>query len=101
VVRDYAAFAGLGAEYGNTTETIRDRMVEIEKQSTQIAQDISTISENVQAITDTVSGTANSANDLADATSRIAGSLENLNETSKKNSQHSAYLNAQISKYTF
>ncbi|MBE5895951.1 MAG: methyl-accepting chemotaxis protein [Lachnospiraceae bacterium] len=101
VVRDYAAFAGLGAEYGNTTETIRDRMVEIEQQSTQIAQDISTISENVQAITDTVSGTANSANDLADATSRIAGSLENLNETSKKNSQHSVYLNAQISKYTF
>lgn len=101
VVRDYAAFASLGAEYGNTTETIRDQMLQIEQQSTQIAQDISAISENVQTITDTVSGTVSSANDLADATNRIAGSLGTLNETSKKNSQQSVYLNAQISKYTF
>lgn len=101
VVKDYDIFADIGEEYGNTTETIGARMVSIEQQSAEIAKTISCINETVQEITATVLSTAQSANDLADATGTISDSLDNLNNTSLKNTTHTENLNKQLSKYVF
>ncbi len=101
VVKDYDAFATLGEEYGNTTDTIREQMIEIGGQSEQISQNISEINVKVQDITTTVTDAAESANDLANSTTRISTSLENLNTSSQKNAMSSEMLNEQVSKYTF
>ncbi len=101
IVKDYDAFAQLGEEYGNTTDAIREQMVEIGEQSTQISHNIAEISETVQGITSTVMMTAESAGQIARSTSEISESLENLNTTSQRNTQSSEILNAQVNKYTF
>jgi len=101
VVNDYDAFASLGEEYGNTTETIGEQMSFIEAQTDEIARNISEISETVQAITETVSTTADSANELANETNSISESLENLSLTSQKNAAHSENLNGQLSRYVY
>lgn len=101
VSKDYDAFAQLGEEYGNTTDTIRSRMIQIGEQSTQISRNIADINTSVQNITSTVTLTAQSANDLALSTSRISESFENLNGASRNNSIHSEKLSRQVNKYTF
>lgn len=101
VVKDYDAFANLGEEYGNTTDTIFVQMAEIGDQSTQISRTISDINRNVQDITATVIMTAESAGEMAESTNQIADSLENLKDTSQKNELHSETLNKQVNKYTF
>ena len=101
VVKDYDAFAALGEEYGNTTNTIQVQMTEIGKQSTSISQTISNLNVNLQDITSTVIATAESANEMALSTSKISASLKNLNMASKKNSENSESLNEQVKKYTF
>lgn len=101
VVRDYDAFANLGEEYGNTTDTIFVQMKEIGEQSTQISNKISDISRNVQDITNTVMMTAESAGAIANSTSRITESLEALKDTSQQNVVHSETLNKQVNKYKF
>lgn len=101
VVQDYDAFAVLGEEYGNTTDTIREQMLEIGGQSEQISQNIADINMKVQDITATVTDAAESANGVANSTTRISNSLENLNVSSKKNAMSSETLNEQVNKYTF
>ena len=101
VVKDYDAFAELGEEYGNTTDTIWTQMAEIGDQSTQISHNISDITETVQNITNTVTVTAESANELAHSTNQISESLDNLNATSRSNAVNSENLSEQVSKYTF
>ena len=101
VVRDYDAFAGLGEEYGSTTDFICQQMVGIENQSMQIAKDISNINTNIQTITETVAATAESADDLVKSTVKISDSLEKLNAASQKNTSHSEKLNGHIGKYHF
>ncbi len=101
VVRDYDAFAELGAEYGSTTNTIGVQMSEIEEQSSQISQSISEINEMVREIASTVSATAESANDLANSTSVISESLDNLNQTSQRNAYNSENLSEQLNRYVF
>lgn len=101
VVQDYDAFAVLGEEYGNTTDTIREQMIVIGGQSEQISQNISDINGKVQDITATVTDAAESANGVANSTTRISNSLENLNVSSKKNAMSSEVLNEQVNKYTF
>lgn len=101
VVKDYDAFANLGEEYGNTTDTIRVQMAEIGDQSTQISNTISDISAGVQDITTTITSTAESANQLASSTNAIADSFADLNATSQKNSVNSENLSEQVKKYTF
>lgn len=101
VVKDYDIFAEIGEEYGNTTETIGNRMLSIEKQSAEIAQTIADINETVQEITSTVLSTAKNANDLADATETFSNHLDQLNNTSLKNSTHTENLNKQLNKYVF
>ncbi len=101
VVQDYDAFAALGEEYGNTTDTIREQMIEIGGQSEQISQNIADINVKVQDITTTVTDAAESANGVAHSTTRISTSLENLNTSSQKNAMSSEALNEQVNKYTF
>lgn len=101
VVQDYDAFAALGEEYGNTTDTIREQMIEIGGQSEQISQNIADINVKVQDITTTVTDAAESANEVANSTTRISTSLENLNVSSQKNAMSSETLNEQVNKYTF
>ena len=101
VVEDYDAFAVLGEEYGNTTDTIREQMIEIGGQSEQISKNISDINGKVQDITATVTSAAESANGVANSTTCISNSLENLNVSSKKNAMSSETLNEQVNKYTF
>lgn len=101
IVKDYDAFARLGEEYGNTTDAIREQMVQIGDQSMFISRNIAQISESVQGITDTVAMTAESAGEIARSTSEISASLENLNATSQRNTQSSETLNEQVNKYTF
>ncbi len=101
VAKDYDAFAALGEEYGNTTDTIRVQMTEIGKQSAQISQNISDINASVQTITTTVTMTAESAHGLAESTNQIAESFEGLCEASQKNTQHSENLNEQVGKYSY
>ncbi|MBQ8198385.1 MAG: methyl-accepting chemotaxis protein [Lachnospiraceae bacterium] len=101
IVKDYDAFAELGEEYGNTTDAIREQMVQIGEQSSQISQNISEISDAVQGITSTVMMTAESAGEIARSTGEISASLENLNATSRKNTYSSEKLNNQVHKYTF
>lgn len=101
VVKDYDAFANLGEEYGNTTDTIFVQMAEIGDQSTQISHTISDINRNVQDITATVTMTAESAGEMAESTNQIADSLESLKDTSQQNAIHSETLNKQVNKYIF
>ncbi len=101
VARDYDSFAALGEEYGATTETIGTQMTEIGNQSAYISQNIATINADVQQITSNIFTTAEEANDLARSTGVIAESLENLSETSRKNSKHSENLCMQVNKYTY
>nr|MBQ8252448.1 methyl-accepting chemotaxis protein [Lachnospiraceae bacterium] len=101
IVKDYDAFAELGEEYGNTTDAIREQMVQIGDQSLQISQNISEINDAVQGITSTVTMTAESAGEIARSTGEISASLENLNAASRKNTYNSEKLNSQINKYTF
>jgi len=101
VAKDYDSFAGLGEEYGTTTEVIRQQMQEIGSQSAHISKEIMEVNESVQQITATVTETAESANDIAASTGQIAESLERLSSTSQMNSNHSSKLNEQVTKYTF
>ncbi len=101
VVKDYDAFANLGEEYGNTTDTIRIQMTEIGEQSEKISRNISDINKSVQGIASMVTSAAESANDIERSTYQIAESFENLNAASQKNSLHSENLSEQVSKYTF
>ena len=101
IVKDYDAFAQLGEEYGNTTDSIRQQMVQIGDQSIQISQNIAQISDTVQDITSTVMATAESAGDIARSTGEISASLENLNRTSQRNTYNSEKLNNQVNRYTF
>ena len=101
VVRDYDAFANLGEEYGNTTATIRNQMMEIGEQSEKISHNISDIDISVQEITSSVSITAKSANDLASSTNSISESMKDLNEYSQKNALHSSQLSEQVNNYIF
>ena len=101
VVKAYDAFAGLGEEYGDTTNTIHAQMTEIGTQSADILQGISDISEDVTRIAATVTKTAESANDLAHSTGKISESLEVLNATTQKNVQSSGKLSNQVSRYSF
>lgn len=101
VVRDYDAFANLGEEYGNTTATIRNQMMEIGEQSEKISHNISEIDISVQEITSSVSITAKSANDLASSTNSISESMKDLNEYSQKNALHSSQLSEQVNNYIF
>lgn len=101
VVKDYDAFAGLGEEYGNTTQTIREQMVQIGDQSTLISQNIAQINDSVQEITSAVVMTAESAGEIARSTGEISAGLENLNTTSLRNTHSSEVLNEQVNKYTF
>jgi len=101
VVKIYDAFAELGEEFGNTTDTIRGQMVEIGEQSTEITRSISEINTDVQEITSTVIRTAESANNLAQSTGKISESLEALNATTQKNVQNSGKLSEQVSGYNF
>lgn len=101
ILKDYDAFADLGEEYGNTTQAIREQVVQIGEQSTQISNNIAEINESVQGITSTVMLTAESAGEIARSTNEISASLENLNTTSRRNTESSAALNSQVNKYTF
>jgi len=101
VVKDYDVFAGIGEEYGSTTEKIGNQMFSIEQQSADIASTIYGINETVQEITTTVLSTAKSANDLADATGTISENLDSLNNVSIKNTTHTENLNKQINRYVF
>lgn len=101
VVKDYDAFANLGEEYGNTTDTIFVQMAEIGEQSVQISHAISDINRNVQDITNTVIMTAEHASEMANATNQITENFKNLKDTSQKNAVHSEALNKQVNKYTF
>ncbi len=101
VAKDYDAFAALGEEYGNTTDTIRIQMTQIGEQSANISRNITDINSDVQNITSMVMVTAESANDLTKSTSQIAESFENLNAASQKNSLHSEKLSDQVNKYIF
>ncbi len=101
VARDYDSFAALGEEYGNTTDTIRNRMTKIGEQSTDISKTIADINASLEGITEVVTLTAKSANALALSTNKVAESFDNLSEASLKNSENSENLNEQVSKYTF
>ena len=101
IVKDYDAFADLGEEYGNTTQAIREQVVQIGEQSTEISNNIAEINESVQGITSTVMMTAESAGEIARSTNEISANLENLNAMSQRNTQSSAELNSQVNKYTF
>ncbi len=101
VVRDYDAFANLGEEYGNTTATIRNQMVEIGEQSIRISQEISDIDVSVREISESVATTAKRANELALSTNGIADSLKDLNDSSEKNVANSLQLSEQINNYIF
>ncbi len=101
VAADYDSFAALGQEYGATTETIGTQMTEIGNQSAHISQNIATINVDVQQIASNIFTTAEEANDLARSTGVVAGSFENLSETSRKNSEHSEHLSKQVKKYTY
>lgn len=101
VVKDYEAFASLGEEYGNTTDMIREQMVEIGGKSTEIAQNIAGINSNVTNITMTISTTAEGANELAHSTKQISESFEKLNNASRKNTENSESLSEQVRKYKF
>ncbi len=101
VVKAYDAFAKLGEEYGDTTDTINIQMTEIGTQSAEILKSISDISEDVSNIAATVIKTAESANDLAHSTGKISESLELLNATTQKNVQSSGSLSEQVNKYSF
>lgn len=101
VVKDYEAFASLGEEYGNTTDMIREQMVEIGGKSTEIAQNIAGINSNVTNIAMTISTTAEGANELAHSTKQISESFEKLNNASRKNTENSESLSEQVRKYKF
>lgn len=101
VVRDYNAFATLGEEYGNTTDTIRDYIVVLEQKSKNILRDITYISDDVRNITSSVVVTADNANELWDSTSQIGESFETLSISSKENVRNSERLSEHIRKYTF
>jgi len=101
VVKAYDAFATLGEEYGETTDTINIQMTEIGTQSAEILKSISDISEDVSNIAATVIKTAESANDLARSTGKISESMELLNATTQKNVQSSGSLSDQVNKYSF
>lgn len=101
VVRDYDAFAGLGEEYGNTTDYICREMVGIGNQSTQISQDISHMNTNIQSIARTVTAAAENADTLVASTMEISSSLEKLHAVSHKNSTQSEKLNDHVEKYRY
>lgn len=101
VVRDYDAFANLGQEYGETTESIFAQMTEIGKQSEEISRTISEINNNIRNITDTVTMTAESAGKMADSTNQVTESLKILKNISQKNVIHSETLSKQVCKYRF
>ena len=94
-------FANLGEEYGNTTATIRNQMVEIGEQSIRISQEISDIDVSVREISESVATTAKRANELALSTNGIADSLKDLNDSSEKNVANSLQLSEQINNYIF
>ena len=101
VVRDYDAFAGLGEEYGSTTDYICREMVGIGNQSAQIYQDISHMNTNIQSIAQTVTAAAENADTLVISTMEISSSLEQLHTVSQKNSTQSEKLNDHVEKYRF
>ena len=101
VVRDYDAFANLGQEYGETTDFISDKMMEIGRQSTQISEKISDINKNIHDITNSVVLTAESAGKMAESAERVTKSLNSLKNISQKNVVHSTTLSKQVNKYTF
>ena len=101
IVKDYDSFVSLGEEYGTTTDTIREQMMEIGNQSAHISQNIADINTSVQDITSIVTLTAESANELAVSTNEISESFENLSAASQKNSAYSENLSEQVRKYTF
>ena len=101
VAKDYDSFAMLGQEYGETTETIHSKMLEIGGQSTQISQTIVGINENVQSITQMVSTMVVNANDLADSNDSIAESFKKLQSASDRNSEHSEKLNVKVNRYIY
>lgn len=101
VAKDYDSFAGLGEEYGNTTDTIRNQMMRIGEESADISKTIADINASLEGITEIVSLTAESANALALSTDKVSESFDELSEASKMNSVHSENLNEQVSKYTY
>lgn len=101
VAKDYDSFAGLGEEYGNTTDTIRNQMMRIGEESADISKTIADINASLEGITEIVSLTAESANALALSTNKVSESFDELSEASKMNSVHSENLNEQVSKYTY
>lgn len=101
VAKDYDSFAGLGEEYGNTTDTIRNQMMRIGAESAEISGAIADINASLEGITEIVSLTAESANALALSTDKVSESFDELSEASKMNSVHSENLNEQVSKYTY
>ena len=101
VVKAYDAFAALGVEYGETTDTIHEQMTEIGSRTEEIQQSISEISKDVTGIADVINKTAESANHLAASTDRIAESLDALNTATQKNVQSSGKLSEQVHKYRF
>jgi len=101
VAKDYEAFAALGEEYGDTTNSIRMQLLEIGEQGIQISRNIADISQNVQSITHIVAMTADGANELADSSRQISSSFEELHVVSQKNTVHSDNLDKQVNKYTF
>lgn len=101
VVKAYDAFASLGEEYGETTDSINVQMTEIGTRSGEIQQNISRISKDVTDIAEIVNKTAESANNLAFSTGKISTSLESLNNATQQNVQSSGKLSDQVNKYKF
>lgn len=101
VVKDYDAFASIGEEYGTTTATIRNQMMQLGEESFRISTDISEINNQVQEIAETVVSTAENANTLYSSTNHVSANMEQLSASSKNNALHAEKLNEKVNRYTF
>lgn len=78
IARDYAAFEEIGKDYGYTTESMHDKMEELQQQSAQIATTVHGVSESISDISIAVSDSATQIEQLCNATVDMSDGVDAL-----------------------
>lgn len=101
VVRDYEAFADLGQEYGDTSEYLKEVMVELNETSGQVCDNVNQANSNIKEISHAVMESAQETEQLVGKVRNIAVSMGDLEKISSDNEERSNGMAEQIRKYKY
>ncbi|MBQ4416356.1 MAG: methyl-accepting chemotaxis protein, partial [Butyrivibrio sp.] len=101
VVGDYDRFVEVGRDYGETMQTVQERMTDMREKSGTISEAIADINRDISGISTAVNESAAMIGELSASSGLISEEIKTLEKNSHENVEQTGRLSGDIQKYKF